>query len=111
MGPLKRLIGGLFFLYTGEEEKARGEERLSKHPKVSKSILSASPKPRQSVPKASPKLPKASPKPPQMRPKLPQRLPKLPQSVPELPQSLPKPPQKRPQSLPNHRLDSRGASE
>ena len=79
MGPLKRLIGSLYsFLCIGEEKKARGEERLSKHPKVSESILSASPKPLQSVsgdshslPKASqilakpsPVTPKASPKPP-----------------------------------------------
>ena len=49
MGPRKRLIGSLFFLYIVEEEKAGGEERLSKHPKVSESILSASPKPRQSL--------------------------------------------------------------
>ena len=33
MGPLKRLIGSFIFsLYIGEEEKARGEERLPKLP-------------------------------------------------------------------------------
>ena len=75
MGPRKRLIGSLIFLYIVEEEKAGGEERLSKHPKVSESILSSSPKPRQSVsgdsqslPKASPKTAKASPKPRQPPP-------------------------------------------
>ena len=74
MGPLKRLIGSLFFLYIGEEEKARGEERLSKHPKVSESILSASPKPRQSVSGDSQSLPKASQSLAKASPETPKRL-------------------------------------
>ena len=75
MGPLKRLIGSLFFLYIEGRKRRREEKKGSER---------------------LPKLPQSLPKTPQ---RLPQRLPKLPKASQSLPkgsprvsQSLPKPP-------------------
>ena len=61
MRPQERLIGSLFFLYIGEEEKVGGGERLPKPPQ-------RLPTPPQSLPKVSPNYPKASPDHPRRKP-------------------------------------------
>ena len=97
MGPLKRLIGSLFFLYRGGRKGARRRKALEapqsfrKHPQC---LPKASPKRSQSVAKASQSIPKASqslPKHPRSLPKPPQSLPRLPQTIKEAPQTLSEP--------------------
>ena len=64
--------GVYYFLYIGEEEKARGEERLWKALRASPKLPKAS----QRLPKDSPNVSQSSPKPPKASPKSPRFAPR-----------------------------------